>query len=54
MALCDGGRLGGRPKREGISVYLQLVHVIVEQKLRQRCRAITLQLENKLKKKWAI
>ena len=49
--LCDdlegwgGGRMGGRVKREGIYVYILLIHVIVQQKLIQHCKAIILQLK---------
>ena len=38
MGLGVGGRLG----REGICVYLQLIHFVVQQKLTQACKAITL------------
>ena len=53
--LCDdlegwgGGRMGGRVKREGIYVYILLIHVIVQQKLIQHCKAIILQLKINLK-----
>ena len=40
----DGGG-GGRSKREGIQVYIQLIHFIVQQKLTQHCKAILLQLK---------
>ena len=39
MVLCDdlegwdGGGVGGRPKREGIYVYIWLSYVVVQQKL---------------------
>ena len=36
----DGGGMGGRMKGEGIEVYTQLLHFIVQQKLRQHCKAI--------------
>ena len=35
----DGGRVGGRLKREGIYGYLQLIHIVVQQKLTQYCKA---------------
>ena len=38
----DGGWVGGKLKREGIRVYLQLIHVIVQQKLTQHSKAIIL------------
>ena len=37
----------GRPKREGIYVYICLIHFIVWQKLIQHCKAIILQLKKK-------
>ena len=49
--LCDdlegwgGGGMGGRVEREGIYVYILLIHVIVQQKLIQHCKAIILQLK---------
>ena len=41
---------GGRFKKEGIYVYLWLIHVEVWQKTTIFCKAIILQLKNKLKK----
>ena len=38
-----------RLKRDGIHIYLQLIHIVVQQKLTQHCKAIILQ--SKLKKK---
>ena len=38
----DGG-VEGRLKREGTHVYLRLIHVVVQQKLTQHCKAIILQ-----------
>ena len=35
----DGGGLGGRSKREGIYVYIYLIHFIVQQKLTQHGKA---------------
>jgi len=42
--------VGGSFKREGIRVYLWLIHAVVWQKLIQHCKAIILQLKIKLKK----
>ena len=39
--------MGGRSKREGIQVYIQLVHFIVQQKLTQHCKATILQWKKK-------
>jgi len=44
--LCDApegrkGRVGGRLKREGMYVYLWLIHVVVTQKVTQHCKAVT-------------
>ena len=44
------GVIGGRLKREGIYVSIQLIHVVVQQKLTQYCKAIILQLKINLKK----
>ena len=41
----DGGWVGGRSKREGIQVYIQLIHFIVQQKLTQHYKAIICQLK---------
>ena len=53
MALCDhlegGPEGGGRLKKE--EVQLWLIHLVVWQKPTQNCKAIFLQLKNKLKKK---
>ena len=38
----DGG-VGRRSRREGIYVYVELIHFIVQQKLTQHCKAIILQ-----------
>ena len=43
--LCDEAEgwdvgVGGRFQREGIYVYLELIHVIVQQKQIQHCQAI--------------
>ena len=40
-----GGWVGGRFKREGIYVYVQLIHFVVQQELTQYCKAIILQLK---------
>ena len=42
-----GWELGGRFKRERMSVYLQLIHVVVWQKPTQHCKATILQLKKK-------
>ena len=39
--------MGGRSKREGIDVYTQMIHFVVQQKLTQHCKAIILQLKEK-------
>ena len=41
----------GRFEREGIYVYLRLVHIVVQQKPAQRCKAIIFQLKVNYKKK---
>ena len=46
-----GREMGGRFKREGAYVYLWLIHVDVRQKPTKFCKAIILQLKNKLIKK---
>ena len=38
----DGGR-GGRLKRERVYVNIQLSHLVAQQKLTQKCKAIILQ-----------
>ena len=38
---------GGRSKREGIYVYVQLIHFIVKQELTQHCKATISQFEKK-------
>ena len=43
----DGVSMGGRLKREGIYVYLQVIHV-VQEKLTQHCKEIILHLKNNL------
>ena len=45
------GEGDGRFKREGVYVYLRLIHVEVEWKITKFCKAIILQQKNKLKKK---
>ena len=37
--------MGGRSQREGIYVYIQLIHFIVQQKPRQHGKPITLKLK---------
>ena len=39
----DGGWVGERSKKEGIYVYIELVHFMVQQKLTRYCKAIILQ-----------
>ena len=38
----------GRRLKEGMYVYLQLIHTVVQQKLAQHCKAIILQLKKKM------
>ena len=51
QALCDnlegwdGVGVGGKFKREGTHVYLQLIHLVVWEKPTQHCKAIILQLK---------
>ena len=45
------GQVGGKLKREGFYIYLQLIHVVVQQKLAHHCKAITLRLKSKFLKK---
>ena len=45
--------VGGKSKREGIYVYLQLIHSDTQQKLIQHCKAIILQLKEFFKNKRA-
>ena len=40
-----------RFKRKGIYVYLQLIHIVVQQKLAKHCKAIILQLKKQKKKR---
>ena len=40
-----GGGVGGRSKRQGIYVYIQLIHFIVQQKPTQNCKPIILQFK---------
>ena len=42
----DGRWVGGRLGREGIYAYIQLTHAVVQQKLKQHCTAIILQLKS--------
>ena len=39
--------VGGKFKREGIYVYLYLIHVLIQQRQIQHCKAIILQLKIK-------
>ena len=51
----DRGGMGRRSKREGIYVYVQLIHAVVQQKLTQHCKALILQLKiNKSKTNYPI
>ena len=48
LVLCDeldgwDGEVRGRSKREGLCVYIELLHFIVQQKLTQHYKAIILQ-----------
>ena len=45
----DGSVGRGRLEREGICVHIELIHVVVQQRLMQHCNAIILQLKNKWK-----
>ena len=50
--LCDdpevwGGGVGGRLKGEGIYVYIQLIHIIVQQKLIQHLKQLFLKKKKK-------
>ena len=38
-----GDGVGGRPKRVGIYVHIELIHFVVELKLIQHCKAIIIQ-----------
>ena len=38
---------GGRSKREGIYVYIHLIHFVVQQKLTQHCRVTIPQFKKK-------
>ena len=54
--LCDDlegwdGVVGGRLKKEGICVYIELIHIVLQQKLAQHCKAIILQFKKKEKRK---
>ena len=44
-----GKALGRRLKKDGIYVYIQLIHFVVQQKLTQHCKAIILQWGGKKK-----
>jgi len=46
-----GREVGGRFKRERKYIYLWLLHIDVQQKPTQDCKAIILQLKKNLKKK---
>ena len=40
--------VGGSSRREGIYVYMQLIHFLIQQKLSQSCKAIILQFFKKI------
>ena len=42
-----GDGVGGRGKRAGVYVYIQLIHFIVQQKLAEQCKAIYSNLKRK-------
>ena len=44
-----GGRVGERSKKEGIYVYIELIHFIVQQKLSQHHKADLFQLKKRTK-----
>ena len=44
----DGGDGREVPEGRDIYIYLLLIHVIVQQKLTQHCKSITLQLKKKI------
>lgn len=50
MAICGGGRGGGRLQREGTYLCLEPIHTVVQQKAIQHGKAITPQLKLNLKK----
>ena len=66
MVLCDElegwdrgvwarGSVGGRLKKEGIYVYFWLIHIVVQQKPTQHCKAMILQLKKRKKEKeWRV
>ena len=39
--------MGGRFKKEGIYVYIELLHIVVQQKLIQHCKAIIFQFKKR-------
>ena len=49
-----GETVGGRFKIEGIYVYLQLIHTVVQRKPIQHCKAMILQLKTNFLKKLSI
>ena len=42
-----GGRLRRESQREGMYVHLELIHIVVQQKLTHHCKAIILHLKEK-------
>ena len=57
-ALCDilegwdAGGMGGRLKRQGIYVYLWLIHIVEWQKPTQHCKAVIFQFKLIIKKEY--
>ena len=41
LEVWDGKGVGARLQREGMYVYTQLIHFVVQQKLMQHCKAFT-------------
>ena len=46
----DGGGKAGSFQWKQIYVYIELIHVVVQQKLAQQCKVVILQLKVKFKK----
>jgi len=44
---------GGRKSKDGRDIYIELIYIVVQQKLTQHSKAIILQLTTKLKEKRA-
>ena len=43
------GGVGSRLKREGIYVYTELIHIVVQQELTQQCKAVILSFKKEKK-----